>query len=143
MTSSVALRLTVAQMHEVIAHCRAERPNEACGILAGRGGRVVRVYATRNADLSPQSFLINSEDQFRVMTETERDDLEFTAIYHYHPTSDALPSQRDVQLTTYPEALHLIVSLRREPVVGRAYRIVEGHVTEVPLIVEKEVSDVR
>lgn len=143
MSSFVGLRLTAAQMREIIGHCRREQPNEACGLLAGRAGRVERVYATRNAERSPQSFLIHPEDQLRAMSEMERDGLEFIAVYHSHPTSDDVPSPRDIQLVTYPEALNLIVSLRREPIACRAYHIAGGHPHEVPLIVEKEAPDVR
>ncbi|MHB0884336.1 MAG: M67 family metallopeptidase [Bacillota bacterium] len=143
MSNSVGLRLTAAQMREIIALCRSEQPNEACGLLAGRGGRVLRVYPARNADRSSQSFLIHPDDQLRAMSEMERDGLEFTAVFHSHPTSDAVPSHRDIQLATYPDALSLIVSLKREPVVCRAYRIVGGHQSEVPLIIEKEAPDVR
>ena len=33
----------------LLAHARAEYPNEACALLAGRDGSVERVYALPNA----------------------------------------------------------------------------------------------
>lgn len=135
MRSSVALRMTQEQVREVVAHCLAGRPNEACGLLLGRGGRVLRVHCLRNADHSPFSFLIEPEDQIRVIEEMERDKLELTAIYHSHPSSEARPSPRDVQRASWPEAFHLIVSLRGEPV-QKVFRIVDGRVEEAPLIIE-------
>ena len=137
------MRLTVGQMREILAHCLEERPNEACGLLAGRGGRVRRVYRTTNAERSVRSFLVDPEEQLRVMREMERDGLEFTAVYHSHPTSDAIPSPRDIQLASYPEALHLIISLKKEPAVCRAYHIADGQASEVPLIIDREAPDVQ
>jgi len=58
------------------------------------------------------------------------------AIYHSHPTSPPYPSQTDLELAFYPEALYLIVSLvePRHPVV-RAFRIQEGESREVEIAV--------
>ncbi|HEY3315628.1 MAG TPA: M67 family metallopeptidase [Bacillota bacterium] len=122
-------------MREIIVHCLDERPNEACGLLVGLGGRVTRVCKVRNVEGSPFDYRVDPEDQFRVMQEMERDGLELTAIYHSHPTSDARPSPKDVRLAYYPEAFQVIVSLRGEPAV-RAFHIVDGRVEEASLIVE-------
>jgi proteasome lid subunit RPN8/RPN11 len=53
---------------------------------------------------------------------------ELVAIYHSHPRSaDPAPSERDVRLAYYPQAVHLIVGFAAgdEPV-ARAYRLYEA-----------------
>jgi proteasome lid subunit RPN8/RPN11 len=70
------------------------------------------------------------------MTEMDERGEELSAIYHSHTASPAYPSQTDINLAAYPEALYLIVSLAdgEEPL--RGYRITEGEVSEVDLVVE-------
>jgi proteasome lid subunit RPN8/RPN11 len=53
---------------------------------------------------------------------------ELVAIYHSHPRSaDPAPSERDVRLAYYPQAVHLIVGFNGagEPIV-RAFRLYEA-----------------
>jgi proteasome lid subunit RPN8/RPN11 len=64
----------------------------------------------------------------------------FWAIVHSHVRSPAEPSTTDVGLAFYPDALYIVVSLADEvadPGTGepslRAWRIVDGAVTEVAL----------
>jgi uncharacterized protein len=72
------------------------------------------------------------------MKEIDRVGLDLAAIYHSHPTSKAEPSKTDLELAGYPEAVHLIVSLKEpaKPVV-RAYRIRAQKSEEVELVVEE------
>jgi proteasome lid subunit RPN8/RPN11 len=58
------------------------------------------------------------------------------AIVHSHVASPAEPSATDVGLAFYPDSLYVIVSLADvvAPAV-RAWSIVDGAVTEVPLAV--------
>ena len=62
------------------------------------------------------------------------------AIYHSHPGSPAYPSGKDVGLAFYPDSLYIIVGLcdKERPEV-RAYRIVEGKVSEVGIEVRNQV----
>ncbi len=64
----------------------------------------------------------------------------FWAIAHSHTHTAAIPSPTDVGLAFYPDSLYLLVSLddnEAEPASGepgiRAWRIVDGNVSEVPL----------
>ena len=60
---SEGIRLTREQLSAMIAHARAEYPNEACGILAGRDGAVTRVYPMTNVERSPVSYLMDPKEQ--------------------------------------------------------------------------------
>jgi proteasome lid subunit RPN8/RPN11 len=129
---------------EMIAHAREEAPNECCGILAGEGGRVLRLYRAVNAEHSPYRYNIDPHDLYRIHTETESLGWEFVAIYHSHPQSEAYPSPTDVAMARlpgpgegvdlWPGTVYLIVSLvdADSPRI-RAFRIERGAVVEEDL----------
>ena len=39
--------------------------------------------------------------------------LEFLAIYHSHPTSEAVPSRKDREMNYSPDVMNLIISLKK------------------------------
>ncbi len=112
---------------EMIAHAREEAPLEACGILAGKEDRVVRVYRARNADRSRVSYRLEPEEQYRIFIDIEEKGWDILGIYHSHPTSPAIPSGIDLKQAQYPEAVYFVVSLA-DPVKPqvRAFKIIEG-----------------
>lgn len=116
---------------EMIAHSREQAPLEACGILAGKQGRVVKLYRARNADRSPVSYRLEPEEQYRVFKDIEERALDIVGIYHSHPTSPPVPSAIDLEQAYYPEAIYFVVSLA-DPVKpkAKAFRIVDGETTE-------------
>jgi proteasome lid subunit RPN8/RPN11 len=116
-----------AQFEELVAHAREEAPNECCGYLALRDGRVERVVRAENKRRSPYGYELDDRSLFAV-NELE-DDGYGVAVYHSHPRSSAEPSQTDINLAAYPDWLYVIVSLEDEPVV-RAWRIGDGHADE-------------
>lgn len=130
------LELTQQQAAALIVHGREEFPNECCGLLAGRNGRVERVYRGTNVDHSPYTYLMDPQEQLAAFKEMETAGLELLAIYHSHGHSTAYPSKTDVAKAYYPDALYLIVSLldRNSPVL-RAFRIVDGEIAEESVIV--------
>ncbi len=113
-------------------HALAERPLEACGLLAGSGARAEAFYPTRNAAKSPVRYEIDPQDLLRVTMELEDAGREVWGIFHSHPATPATPSQTDIRLAFYPSAYYLICSLA-DPVrpVLRAFRIVDGRIAEV------------
>ena len=119
---------------DMIAHAREEAPNECCGILAGKDGRILQLYRAINAEQSRYRYNIDSQDLFRIHRECEEQGWEFVGIYHSHTDSEAYPSPTDVRLAFWPEALYFLVSLRdsENPEV-RAYRILDGQVSEEEL----------
>ena len=116
---------------ELIAHAVAELPNEACGLLAGAGGRIEHVFRMVNADQSPMTYRLDPGEQFRVFDEIERRGWDLAAIYHSHTHTDAYPSPTDRRQALYPEAVYVLVSLKDpEAPVLRAFRIVDEKVEE-------------
>lgn len=116
---------------QMIEHSKREFPNEACGILSGKQGRVKKVYEMTNIDKSPQTFFMDAKEQLKVMKEIRSKGEEMLGIYHSHVASQAYPSGHDVELALYPEASYVIISLkdRKNPSV-RSFKIVEGKIIE-------------
>jgi proteasome lid subunit RPN8/RPN11 len=133
------LILGSADRAKIVDHCIAVLPNEACGILAGRGGAVLRVIAMTNAEPSPAFYVMDPGEQFKVMKELRQAGLDLVGIYHSHTGSRAYPSATDVQLASYPEAVYVIVSLmdRENPEV-RGFSLRDGVIDEVPLAADPE-----
>jgi len=126
------ITISAQQREELVKHAKDSLPHEACGILAGRNGRVERIYKMTNTSDSPETcYFMDAKEQFKVMKEIRGLGLETMGIYHSHTGSEAYPSAKDVELAFYPEAVYVIVSLKdiSNPVV-RAFRIVEGKIVE-------------
>jgi proteasome lid subunit RPN8/RPN11 len=122
---------------QVIEHGRAEQPNEACGLLGGREGRVEKVYRLVNAEQSPVRYLAEPQGQLDAMLDIEDRSQEIVAIYHSHVDAPAYPSATDVEMAYYPDAIALIVSLAdpENPVLG-AFRIREERIEEADIVIE-------
>ena len=129
----------------LVAHARAEYPNEACGLIAGtapaaEGGLATRWHPARNRAASPLRYEIHPDDLLRLSLAIDDADEVTWAIVHSHVRSPARPSPTDVAQARYPDALHVLVSLAadqadRETATEsvRAWRIVGGAVFEVAL----------
>ncbi len=130
------MRVSRPIYEELLAHAREEAPNECCGLIGGLDGVAKTVYRARNAEASPLRYNLDPQDQFRIMTEMDERGEELSAIYHSHTASPAYPSQTDINLASYPDALYLIVSLADGEKDLRGYRITDGEVTEVDLAID-------
>ena len=125
-------------LDRIVAHAREEAPNECCGIVGARDGAAVELYPVRNAAASPLRYEMDPKDQLRVFEALDEEGLDVGAIYHSHTRSDPLPSQTDINLAFYPDAVYVIVGVKdpeRDDV--RAWRIVDGTVSPAPLEVEE------
>ena len=130
--------LTLAQAirDAIVAHARADHPDEACGIVAGPIGsdRAVRFVPMTNAERSPTFYQFDSQEQLRVWREMDDRDEEPVVIYHSHTATEAYPSRTDVALAQEPNAHYVLVSTRSSnDLEMRSYRIVDGTVTEEEL----------
>ncbi len=131
MQSDTQLVVTGHLVADIITHCKEVYPNEACGILAGKGRVVQKVYKMTNIENSSVSYIMEPGEQFAVMKEMREQGLEMSAIYHSHPYSDAYPSPKDISLAFYPDSVYVIVSLIHEEPLIKAFEIKDGIVREV------------
>jgi len=115
----------------IVLQARAELPNEACGLLAGKGSLVHKRYGLTNADASPEHFTFLPAEQFSVMRAARSEGLDIIANYHSHPATPARPSQEDIKLAFDPNILYIIVSLASAEPVVKAFHIRQGEVENV------------
>ncbi len=130
--------LTIARelVDKIVAHARADHPDEACGVIAGPVGsdRPERFIPMENAERSPTFYRFDSMEQFRVWRDMDDRDEEPVVIYHSHTATEAYPSRTDVAYASEPNAHYVLVSTASEDDVEfRSYRIVEGVITEEPV----------
>ena len=125
-------------LERMLAWARAHAPVEACGILAGRNGKVKKLYEMTNVDNSGDHFMMDPKEQFAVVKDIRSGDLEMLAIYHSHPATPARPSQEDIRLALTPNVTYVIVSLQKpgRPVInGFAFK--NSEFEEVPVNIEQ------
>jgi proteasome lid subunit RPN8/RPN11 len=109
---------------EMLAQAVSELPNECCGLLAGRDGRVTHRYPLTNALGSPVRYESEPRAMFAAVKDMRARGTELLAIYHSHPTSDPVPSRTDLERNFYgSEVVHLIVSLRGGKPTVRAWHL--------------------
>ena len=134
------MRIARELIEEIVAHARADAPNECCGLVSGTDGHATRVYRARNAERSPLRYTIHPTDQLRIMTEIEDRGEEIAAIYHSHTRTSPEPSQTDINLAeNWPDPVYLICSLADpEAPRLRGFAIRDGRVAEVELRVDDE-----
>jgi proteasome lid subunit RPN8/RPN11 len=121
---------------QMIEHARAEAPNECVGMIAARDGNAVELYRATNAAASPLRYEIDGAEQYRIQMEIYDADLELGAIYHSHTRTEPVPSQTDINLAFYPEALYVIVGLAGAEPDVRAFTIRDGQVAPAEFVVE-------
>lgn len=122
----------------VIDWLRAALPNEGCGVLvadrvAEDGGVPKRFVGMQNVAASPFRYLMDPDEQLRVLLEIDDADEVVWAIVHSHVASPPAPSSTDVGLAAYPDALYVLCSFAGEPPEVRGWTIVKGAVNEVVL----------
>lgn len=131
------MRINQSLIHEIVAHAREDMPNECCGMVGGMDGRARTVYRAENAEASPLRYSIDPQEQFRLMKEIEEAGEELVGIYHSHTKSAAYPSQTDVNLAGWPDAVYLIASLANSdaPAV-KGFWIRNGEITDAEIVID-------
>src|SRR5260370_29079380 len=111
----------------MVAHIVEGYPDEACGAVGTKEGRVVKHYPTANAAEHPDDFsIIDPQDLLRIYEAIDEYDGEMI-YYHSHPTSEAYPSQRHEEWAK-PNKLYYIIFSHQyypEPPYARVHSINE------------------
>ncbi len=131
--ASLMLTISPALCEKIVAHARADHPDEACGVIAGPAGsdRPERFIPMMNAERSPTFYRFDSMEQFRVWREMDERGEEPVVIYHSHTATEAYPSRTDISYASEPGAHYVLVSTRApDEVEFRSFRIADGVVTE-------------
>lgn len=130
------MRIAQSLVDEIVAHAGEDLPNECCGMVGGSDGLARTVYRAANAEASPLRYSIDAKEQFRLMKEIEGAGEELVGIYHSHTKSAAYPSQTDVNLAGWPDAVYLIASLADPDAPDlKGFWIRGGEISEAELVV--------
>lgn len=138
----------------MVGHCLDGLPLEACGLLAGPSsaaqpdpsqgdlsrpdvGRGLVCYPCRNAAASSRVYEIEPRDHLRADRDAEDKGLEIIGVFHSHTHTEPYPSPTDVAQAPDPAWHYLLVGLRDGEPVTRSYRIVEGNITEEPVVLDE------
>jgi [CysO sulfur-carrier protein]-S-L-cysteine hydrolase len=131
------MRIHRRLVDEIVAHARDDLPNECCGMVGGGDGEARTVYRAANAEASPFRYSIDAREQFRLMREIEGAGEELVGIYHSHTKSPAYPSQTDVNLAGWPDAVYLIASLADDEAPDvKGFWIRDGRIDDAGLRIE-------
>jgi proteasome lid subunit RPN8/RPN11 len=122
---------------EMIAQAVQELPNECCGLLAGRimpempDRTVTERFPLVNADASPCEYTSDLKILFAAHKAMRERSLDLLAVYHSHPSSDPIPSRKDLERNAHgAEVVHLIISLKNATPLARAWRLRENDYVE-------------
>jgi proteasome lid subunit RPN8/RPN11 len=123
---------------QIVEWMRDALPNEGCGVLVAErvaedGGLPSRFVGLHNAAASPYRYLMDPDEQLRVLLEIDDNDEVVWGIVHSHVASPPYPSPTDIGLAAYPDAIYLLASFASEPPELRAWTIVNGAVNEIVL----------
>jgi len=122
----------------LVEHAWSDFPYEVCGLLGVRPDGSIAHFPIDNAERSMTYYVMDAKQLLRAMREIEDEGYDL-AIYHSHTHTKAYPSPTDIRLAAYPDATYLIVTLQdRDHPDVRAYSIIDGVVTEKPVIVRDE-----
>ena len=130
------IAIDVVAYEKMVASCLREYPLEACGILLGSPLRVSWVKPATNIERSARIYTVDPKDMLVADRLAEQLGVEMVGVYHSHTHSEAFPSPTDVAQAPDPTWYYFLISLKREIPEVRAYQIVEGKITETPLVVE-------
>jgi proteasome lid subunit RPN8/RPN11 len=129
------LRLTRDLYMEMVAHCLAGLPDEACGLLVGSygGDEATYLFPTTNAAASAIVYEIDPKEMLQVDRAARELGADIMGVFHSHTHTDAYPSATDVVQATDPGWHYVLVSLRDSHPVVRSYLIRDGDISEEPV----------
>ena len=112
----------------LVEHAEAERPNEACGLIALKDGVAERFFPGRNRAASPYRFELEIDPEVWFV----EDDGYELAVFHSHPASPPRPSRTDVEsIGLWAGRPYVILSLRTGELA--AWTIEDGRISGLPL----------
>ncbi|HEX9628620.1 MAG TPA: M67 family metallopeptidase [Pyrinomonadaceae bacterium] len=122
--------LTIDSNHrqQIFAYARDAAPSECCGLIGGNGECASSLYPMRNVAANAQvAYEAAPEDLFAAQRQMRERGEQLLAIYHSHPRAiEPQPSETDVRLAFYPQAIYFIIGLASEQPVMRAFKISES-----------------
>ena len=131
------LTLTDKVQQAMVDHALAGLPNEACGLFSGTAGgtTIDAFHPMANAAASREIYLLDGQEQLEVEHAVDEAGRAVLGVMHSHTHTEAYPSPTDVDDASRFDPLGIwffvIVTLKDPDPAVRAYRIVDGEITEV------------
>ena len=112
-----------------------ELPDECCGLLLGKNGKIRRTLPMKNIEPSPDSYVMDPLQQIKIFTEIEKRGEQLIGIYHSHPKGPSTPSGADLKMAFHQNTFYIIISLenRNSPEMS-AFILEKGSFKEIELI---------
>ncbi len=92
----------------MLGHILESLPEEACGILAGRGVTVEAVLPVTNRLHSRVRYFMEPVELLQRLRWLDEHDMQLLAVYHSHPQGPNQPSAADLAEHNYPESAQVI-----------------------------------
>ncbi len=115
------MKITIKQsdFDRMYEHALAQRPDEACGLIAGTesedGSRSIeKIYLLTNTDHTNEHFTIDPREQLSAVKDMRASGLVPLGNWHSHPETPSRPSEEDKRLANDSRASYLILSLEHE-----------------------------
>jgi len=111
---------------------------EICGLISKTNEEKFQVYPVDNiANDKNCVFEMQPEQQINAFKLIREKQQNLFAIYHSHPSSEAIPSKKDLDDAAYKDALNIIISLSTKGVLDmRGYFYKNNTIETVDLIID-------
>lgn len=125
------------ELHDgIVGHARRGAPHEVCGMIGGANSTAAGIYPTKNPDAGELTYSIDPREAFSVIRRMRDAELDFIAVYHSHPATEAYPSPTDRAKAGDSDLIYVIVSLRQpEKPEVRAFKMSEDRVDELAVTI--------
>ena len=111
---------------------------EICGLISKNNEENFHVYPVENIASDKNCvFEMQPEQQINAFKSIREKQQDLFAIYHSHPSSEAIPSKKDLDDAAYKDALNIIISLSTKGVLDmRGYFYQNDKIETVDLIID-------
>ncbi len=130
------LRLPRPLVNKILAHAQQNPNIEVCGLIGNSSSNEKNYYPIDNIANNPSCrFLMDAPQQISAIKKMRDKQQQLFAIVHSHPSTNATPSQLDIEESSYKEVFYLIISLNTKGVLEmRAYTQQQKSMQEVDLV---------
>ncbi len=130
------LILPVSIHSKIISNMERHLPEEACGLITGKGNLVRHHFSIINGLHSPYRFQMDGSEMLNVFEWMEKHDQMLLGIYHSHPNGPENPSLTDLEEDYYPDVIKLIGSKSLTQWDLKAYINNNSGYLQIPLVIK-------
>jgi proteasome lid subunit RPN8/RPN11 len=131
-----SLILPVSIHSKIISNMERHLPEEACGLITGKGNLARHHFSITNGLHSPYRFQMDGSEMLNVFEWSEKHDQVLLGIYHSHPNGPENPSLTDLEEDYYPDVIKLIGSKSSIQWELKAYININSGYLQIPLVIK-------